>query len=690
MEFQNLFPGIWKGTVGQSDAFSPLRQLESKASPFLSEFPTVPFPFAEEDCLSSVDGHHAVAVLPLEADEKLYGCGLQFLSVEQRGKTRYLRVNSDPKQDTGESHAPVAFYVSSHNYGILVDTARIVSLCLGSTVRKASKHPPVCRNSTDDPAWKATMLSDSVEIATGGEGFDLYCFAAGSMLDVVRKYVLFTGGGAMPPLWALGFWYRVPSTDSQEQVLSAVDAFEKRGYPVDVVGLEPGWHSTNYPCSYLWHPGRFPQPDAFMDEMRKRQVRVNNWEHAWVSPEAPFYQKMKPYAGDHTVWGGLAPDWTMDGARTLFQEHHEKELLDRGVSGFKLDECDGSELTDCSWMFPSHALFPGGADGEEMRQLYGLFYQKTVTEMFGKRNLRTWGLVRASGIGGSSLPFVLYSDLYDHREYIRALVNSSFSGLLWTPEVRRAKNGEEWVRRIESVVFSPLAMINAWGDGTVPWSFPEVEDTVRKYLLFRMRLVPYLFTAYALFHQEGIPPVRSMELMFGDLTTRLSEEGHKEFDTVDAPYGRTKSFSFDSQYMLGDSLLVAPMFSGETERQVYLPKGMWFTLEEGVPYEGNRMVTVTPGVETIPVFVKDGTLLPLMPPLQRAPSSPVQLSVVPYGETEGKSVMVYDDDGIHVDSSSSWMRITMRAGKTVVDAGGELWHWKREVMVEKTPLGIIS
>ncbi len=587
------------------------------------------------------------------------------MQVEQRGKTRYLRVNSDPKQDTGESHAPVPFYVSSKGYGVLVDTSHIVSLYLGSTVRKDSSHPPVCRNSTDDPAWKATMLSDCVEATFIGEGAQLYLFAGPDMKTVVQRYNLFCGGGTLPPLWALGFWHRVPSIYSQQEAVNEAKEFRRRGFPLDVLGLEPGWHSTNYPDSFLWHKKRFPDPKGFSGEMQQLDIHVNNWEHAWVSPEAPFYKAIEPYCGTHTVWGGLAPDFSLPQVQKIFQDQHAKDHLAFGVSGYKLDECDGSELTDCSWMFPPQAQFPSGQDGEQMRQNYGLLMQKTMDDLFRREGKRTFGLVRASGTGAPPLPFVLYSDLYDHRQYITALYNSSFSGLLWTPEVRKAKDKEDWVRRIQSVVFSPLALLNAWGDKTKPWTFEEVTPIVKKYLNLRMRLIPYLYTTYAQYHYEGIPVVRSMELMFGDLTTKLSKAGHKEFDSTDAPYGRTRTFEFCDQYMLGDSLLVAPLFAKETGRQVYLPEGLWYAFETKQEYIGGKMVEITCSLETMPIFVKEGTLLPLMPPLSHVPDSSLEkltdLTVLSYGNTQGKTTRIYEDDGVsfaYEQGQGTWITLT--------------------------------
>jgi alpha-D-xyloside xylohydrolase len=687
-QFSRMLPGVWKATIGTGDAFSPLSLLEQKIPPRTSSsLPSCDPPSSlREGMVVERVGVRTVVRFPLAPEERLFGCGLQFFSVNQRGKTRFLRVNSDPKQDTGETHAPVPWYVSSKGYGILFDTSRIVTLHLGSTVRADSLHPPVCRSSSDDPDWVATMPSDVVEAVITGEGLQVYLFGGPDMLSVVRRYNLLCGGGPLPPLWTLGFWHRVPSLSTQEEVDAEIGQFREGGYPVDVVGLEPGWHSTNYPDSYLWNPRRFHDPAQFMQAMKKRHVQVNLWEHAWVSPESPIHAALVPLSGSHTVWGGLAPDFSLKEAQQLFQSLHISQHLSLGVSGYKLDECDGSELTDCSWMFPAQATFPSGHDGEQMRQNYGLLYQWCIANMFHARNTRTFGLVRASGTGASSLPFVLYSDLYDHHQYITALCNSAFSGLLWTPEVRRAKTSEEWVRRMQTVLLSPLALLNAWGDKTKPWTFPDVAPIIKKYMRLRMRLLPYLYTTYAQYHYEGIPVIRSMELACGDIVGTSSRQGIHEFDTEKAPYGRVREFEFNDQYFLGDSLLVAPLFAGETQRSVYLPNGTWFGLESHQEFHGGQFVSVKAGLETIPVFVKSGTLLPLIQPFDHVPDGPVPITVVPYGDTEGATTCLYEDDGTsfaYEQGDDQWITVSCMHGKLSVTRQGKplLWdtiQWEME------------
>jgi hypothetical protein len=135
--------------------------------------------------------------------------------------------------------------------------------------------------------------------------------------------------------------------------------------------------------------------------------RLGRRTPAYVSPDARIYAALEPLSGSHRVWGGLAPDYTLSEAQEVLKSQHAAEHLAVGVAGYKLDECDGSELTGASWMFPAHATFPSGRDGEQMRQVYGLLLQKIPHGLFHERDRRTYGLVRASLAGAAALRALL-------------------------------------------------------------------------------------------------------------------------------------------------------------------------------------------------------------------------------------------------------------------------------------------
>ncbi len=413
------------------------------------------------------------------------------------------------------------------------------------------------------------------------------------------------------------------------------------GFPLDVLGLEPGWQSFAYPCSYDWDSTRFPNPKNFVQTLDKKGIKVNLWENPYVAPTSTMYESISPYTGSHTVWLGEVPDYTMPEAQKVLLNHHKKNHLDFGVSGYKFDEVDGYDV----WLWPDHATFPSGNDAVEIRQLYGMMMQDMFDTHFKKQNQRTYSLIRSAYIGASNHNFVLYSDYYDHKGYVTALANASLSGLLWTPEIRNADSAEEWIRRFQSVCFSPLMMLNAWSSGKKPWSFPEVTDMVRNTIELRMKLLPYLYTAFYDYNQKGIPPFRAMVLENGYNTQETL--ARDELDDVKNPYAEQKRLEVTDQYMMGPSLLVAPVFTGQKERDIVLPKGNWFDFYTG-EYTGNgETITIQTKLEQIPLFVKDGGIIPMLYSVDKNESDST-LEVRHYGSKEN-TFLVYNDDGISYD-----------------------------------------
>ncbi|MFS8617425.1 MAG: glycoside hydrolase family 31 protein [Solitalea sp.] len=660
-------PGVWRARVGRPEAYDLLKA--AGAAPkddALEKMPSTSFPLPANEIKATRTDGKTYLRFPLEEKEQIYGLGLNFKTVHRRGSILRLHVDHYGEEDNGRTHAPTPFYVSSNGYGVFINAARYLDVYAGTAVRKDSKHPPVATDRNTDPAWSAQPYSDAVEIRVPAEGVEIYVFGGPTPLDAVRRFNLFNGGGCLPPRWGLGFTQRVHRLYAAEEVKAEADEFASRGFPLDYIGLEPGWQSKSYPGTFEWDKTRFQDPEDFVMDMMERGVRLNLWINPYVAADASFARDIEPYTASHTVWVGMVPDFTLPAAREAFFNQLEKDQVAIGVSGYKIDEVDGFD----QWLWPDVATFPSGLSGEQMRQTYGLLTQRYTTEMFEARNQRTYGLVRASNGGGVRFPYVIYNDNYNHREFITALINSSFAGVLWTPEARASKTGEEWLRRMQTVVFSPMAMINAWASGTKPWSFPEVAGQVKEMALLRMRMMPYWYSEFAKYHFEGTPPFRAMNLEPGfdvgpeQVTDTLGLEEN--------PYAEAITREVKDQYMAGEYLLVAPMFEGETSRKVILPEGKWFDFYTGDYVGEGEVISVTPGLDRIPVFVKDGGIIPLMPPRLHAPAKgeKVDLEIRHYGGKPG-SYRLYDDDGV----SYNYQRgdYSFREIRFEKDANGE---WK--------------
>ena len=604
--------GVFRFSLGTPEKITPVttRHYAPAATDILPRVETAPVTPAGK---ATKRGY--LVTLPVAPGELVYGLGLQLQSFNQRGKKKKLRVNADPKVDSGDSHAPVPFYVTTRGYGVLIDTARYATFYCGPAGALAASAP-------------AQVLIEIPE----AQGADVYIFGGPNLRQAVQRYNLFSGGGAVPPRWGLGMWYRVSQDFTQPEVLALAAEFRQRRIPCDVIGLEPKWQTHSYSCSYVWSE-KFPDPPALLRQLTASHYRLNLWEHAFTHQSSPIYKDLRAHAGDYEVWGGLVPDFLQPEARQIFADFHEKTHVSIGVSGYKLDECDNSDFTG-NWSFPELSNFPSGADGEQMHSLFGLRYQDTIQSIFDKRKQLTYGLVRSSGALAAPYPYVLYSDLYDHAEFIKAIPKSGFSGILWTPELRDAKSEEDLIRRLQSVVLSPMALINGWYIRNPPWkqigreaNWQDLESRCRAIMELRMRLVPYLHAAFHRYRRDGLPPFRALVMDYPD-------DQH--------------TYLIDDQYMMGDSILVCPVIAGQSERAIYLPEGDWHDFQTGHRYAGKQRITLPAPQDKIPICVQGGTILPLADPTLHAedPAS-WRLTAQIYGEGAASGIL-FDEDGTEV------------------------------------------
>jgi len=662
LHWTKKLPGIWAASAGKPEAvnFTTASGVNPKQEA-INRMVEVEFPLPENEIKATVFDGKLYLQFPLEVGEQIFGLGLNFKTVEQRGRILRLHMDHYGGQDNGRNHAPVPFYVSSKGYGVFINSARYIDIWVGTAVLKDGRVPMNSKDRNTDKTWTAQPYSDNISVLIPAEGVEILVFGGPTALDAVSRFNLINGGGCLPPRWGLGFWHRTPTLYSDSMVIREVSEFKKHQFPLSVIGLEPGWQSKSYPCTYEWDKGRFPAPAKFVAALKDQGVQTNLWMNPYISPESELITKLKPFTASHTVWSGYIPDYGLPEVNLLVGDHLRKHELNIGVSGFKMDENDGFD----NWLWPDVTRFPSGIPAEKMRQLYGLMMQKMTTRLFHDQNRRTYGLVRASNAGGVSFPYVIYNDYYSHRDFITALINSSFIGVLWTPEVRGSATAEEWLRRMQTVCFSPLAMLNAWSDGTKPWSFPEVEKQVAWVANLRMQLIPYLYTCFAEYAFYGRPPMRAMNLVAGFTAKADIVEG--KLGSTANPYGQATRKEMKDQFMVGDNLLVAPLFAGESERKVVLPKGKWYDFYTGKLAGEAEVITVAPGLDKIPVFVKDGGIIPMFEPGSASlkKGSQNNLIIRVYGTKEA-TYQLYDDDGESFDyekGAFSWREIRVTTGK---------------------------
>ncbi len=647
--------GVWKVTIGNdspemlyTDLAAEPPRLES-----LDQMGPVNFPFEPGDIRYGMLQNGKIQIrVPCDPDEKIYGFGLQLDGLDHTKEVMQLSVDHW-NRGGGKTHAPVPFYVSSKGYGVFFNTASYLKVYVATGNRKDAsvREPEVDRNPPPDEIsqqpgeWNSQPRGDAVEATVQASGMELVVFAGQSPLEVVQRYNLYCGGGALPPLWGLGFWHRMHAQADADAVIQEVADFEKHAIPLDVIGLEPGWMTKSYPCTYEWQKKRFADPAGFSQALLQQGIRLNLWINPYISEHAGLYKPMYPLSGTHMVWLGLVPDYTLPQARESLREQFQSDHIDIGISGYKVDEVDGYDR----WLWPDHATFPSGHSAAAMRQTYGMQMQKTLYDgLFKQKNQRTYGKVRATNGAASAFPFVMYSDSYNHAEYITGISAASLSGILWSPELRKADSAREWLNRMQTVCFSHLAQLNAWASGEKPWSYPEMTDSVREVIELRMRLLPYLYTAFAEYHLRGTPPIRAM-ILEDERLGAINTVKEQELDGVTNPYSVDQIIEKNDQFMFGPDILVAPFYGPEyeVEREVILPSGNWYDFYTGdlMGNGENIRVTAEQTGNRIPLYVREGAVIPMLAePVRKVQAAMgAALVVRHYGTTAG-ACMIYEDD----------------------------------------------
>lgn len=546
--------------------------------------------FPRERFSFKVTASGCIIEFPMEDDCQVFGFGLQLKQFNHTRRKLRLEVNSDPTTVNGESHAPVPFFVTNKGYGMYFDTARYADFYCGRqlnpilTGKKAGSSDGGAAGSTDElyAVRNENSLVMSVKIPAA-QGIDVYVFEGDTITEIVSQYNMLAGGGPDVPEWGLGLLYRCYYQWDSEKVKATADYFRNTNIPCDIIGLEPGWHTHAYSCTYKWS-AKYPDPDGFIKYLRDRGFHINLWEHAFTHPDCEFFNEIAPYAGNYMVWGGLVPDFATDGAKNIFSEYHRKNLVEHGIDGFKVDECDSSDYTG-SWSFPLSSQFPSGLEGDQYHSLFGVLYAKTLLKALGEN--KTLSEIRQMGALAASYPFVLYSDLYDHKDFIRGVVNSGFSGILWSPEFRSAGSKDECIRRMQAIVFSVQCLVNAWNYDGIPWVIFDCEDEVRELIDLRYSLIPKLKAAFDEYRDHGKPPIRALVM-----------------DYTNDP----ASYNIDNEYLFCDDLLVAPIAAGTgDERDVYLPRASrWADFFTGEEIEVPENGVIHVNTKGIPVYKKIG------------------------------------------------------------------------------------
>lgn len=528
---------------------------------------------------SSVDGKtYMREELDLGVGELVYGLGERFTPFVKNGQVVDLW-NKDGGTSSEQSYKNIPFYMTNKGYGVFINHPELVSLEIASE--------------------KVKKVQFSVE----GESLSYYIVDGPSMKDVLGRYTDLTGKPALPPSWSFGLWLTTSFTTDYDEatVMSFVDGMAERDLPLHVFHFDCFWMREFHWTDFQWDERVFPDPVGMLKRLKDKGLKVCVWINPYIAQRSRLFEEgrregylVKRPNGDVWQWDLWQPgmalvDFTNPEACEWYASYL-RELVDMGVDSFK---------TDFGERIPTDVSYHDGSDPHKMHNYYTQLYNKVVfdvlVEKLGKGEAAVFA--RSATAGGQKFPVHwggdCYADYESMAESLRGGLSLGLSGFgFWSHDIGGFENTAPthvFKRWLAFGLLSSHSRLHGSKSYRVPWAYDtEAVDVTRFFTKLKCSLMPYLYRTAVQATEEGVPSMRAMVLEFPeDPTSEL----------------------LDRQYMLGDSLLVAPIFDEDGRVTYYLPQGTWTHLLTGESVEGGSWRKETHGFMSLPLFVRPNTLL---------------------------------------------------------------------------------
>ena len=525
---------------------------------------------------TSAGEHYLHEQLSLGVGENVYGLGERFTAFVKNGQTVDIW-NEDGGTSSEQAYKNIPFYLTNRGYGVFVNHPGRVSFEVAS--EKVSR----------------------VQFSVPDQTLEYFVIFGPTPKEVLEKYTALTGRPALPPAWSFGLWLTTSFTTSYDEatVTDIIQGMADRNLPLHVFHFDCFWMREFNWCDFLWDARTFPDPPAMLQRLKARGLRVCVWINPYIAQRSPLFAEgmangyllKKP---DGAVWqidqwqpGMGIVDFTHPAARQWFADKL-RTLLDMGVDAFK---------TDFGERIPTDVVYFNGADPVKMHNYYPFLYNQTVFDVLQKSGREAVVFARSATAGSQQFPVHWGGDcestFESMAESLRGGLSLGLSGFgFWSHDIGGFEGlppAEVYKRWIAFGLLSSHSRLHGSSTYRVPWLYDEeAVDVLRFFTKLKCRLMPYLFAHAIEAHEKGIPMMRAMLLEFPD-------------DPV--------CEVLDRQYMLGESLLVAPVFSAEGEVLVYIPAGCWTNYLTGQPITGPVWVRETHGFMSLPVWVRPNTVL---------------------------------------------------------------------------------
>ena len=519
--------------------------------------------------------------LTLDVGERVYGLGERFTEYVKNGQVVDIW-NGDGGTASEMAYKNVPFYMTNRGYGVLVEDASDVSFEV------------------------ASEKVERVQFSLPGQKLTYDVIYGGTPKGVLERYTALTGRPALPPAWSFGLWLSTSFTTSYDEatVTSFIDGMAQRDIPLSVFHFDCFWMKENHLTDLTWDPDVFPDPAGLLKKLKARGLHICCWLNPYISQESDmfaegmekgyFIQKENGDVWQTDMWqpGTAIVDVTNPGARAWYVARLNK-LMEMGVDCFK---------TDFGERIPVRGVkYFDGSDPLRMHNYYTYLYNQMVfgaIEAF-KGEGDAVVFARSATVGGQKFPVHWNGDssasYRSMAETLRSGLSIAHSGFgFWSHDIagfEQTATADVYKRWAAFGLLSSHSRLHGSSSYRVPWLFDEEANAVvKKFARLKNRLMPYLYGAAVEAHEAGVPMLRPMLLEFPD---SIACE------------------TCDRQYMLGASLLVAPVMHADNHADYYLPDGVWTNILTGEKATGDTWRRETHGFLSLPLMARPNSVIPM-------------------------------------------------------------------------------
>lgn len=517
-------------------------------------------------------------VLMLSPNERIYGCGESFTSLNKVGQKVQISVVDPQGPETDGMYKPVPFYFSNRGYGIFMHTSAPTTADFGASYIGAQR------------------------LFMGDETMDFFIFF-GEPKDVLNAYTDVTGKSPMLPLWTFGTWMSRITYFSQEEGLDIARKLRANKIPSDVIHFDTGWFGVDWQCDYEFAKDRFKDPVAMLKSMKKDGFHTCLWQLPYFTPKNRYFRElvdggMAVHNGNGTLSYEDAVLDLSNPKTVAWYQGKIANLIKQGVSAIK---CDFGEAA------PYDGIYASGKTGFYEHNLYPLRYNKALWQAVRDNTPDHEGVIwaRSAWAGSQRYPLHWGGDAATNEigsvgmlGDLRGGLSFGLSGFsFWSHDMGGfvTKSPDDLYRRWLPFGFLSSHTRAHGAPPTEPWLISEsFTKAFRQSAEMKYKLMPYVYAQAKDCSERGLPMVRALLVEFPD------DPG---------------VWFVEDEYMFGSQILVAPMLETGKSRTVYLPRGKWIDYQTGKVYEGGYQTISTAEIPCV-ILVKDGSLIPHVPVAQ--------------------------------------------------------------------------